>query len=100
MRFGVVEVDPAARTVTREGAPVDLSPKEFDLLVALLRHEGAVVSRPALLDDVWGYASDVLSRTVDTHVAELRRKLEDDPANPRHILTVRKAGYRLARDPV
>ncbi len=96
-RFGSIEVDPARRTVTRAGAPVDLSPKEFDLLVALIRHDGAVVSRQDLLDEVWGYADDVLSRTVDTHVAELRRKLEDDPANPRYILTARKAGYRLAR---
>ena len=95
--FGTVDVDPATRTVTRGGARVDLAPKELDLLLALLRHDGAVVSRPDLLDEVWGYASEVLSRTVDPHIAELRRKLEEDPANPRHILTVRKAGYRLAR---
>jgi DNA-binding response OmpR family regulator len=67
------------------------------LLVALLRHGGAVVSRQKLLDEVWGYAADVLSRTVDTHVAELRRKLELDPSHPQHIVTVRKAGYRLVR---
>jgi len=83
--------------VIRGGARVELAPKELDLLLALLRHDGAVVSRAELLDEVWGYASEVLSRTVDTHIAELRRKLEDDPASPRHILTVRKAGYRLAR---
>jgi len=76
---------------------VELSPREFDLLVALIRHGGAVVSRQKLLDEVWGYAADVLSRTVDTHVAELRRKLELDPSRPRHIVTVRKAGYRLVR---
>jgi DNA-binding response OmpR family regulator len=76
---------------------VELAPKEFDLLVALVRHDGAVVSRQDLLDEVWGYAADVVSRTVDTHIAELRRKLEEDPARPCHLLTVRKAGYRLAR---
>ena len=92
-----IEVDLATRSVMRDGAVVDLAPKEFDLLVALLRHDGAVVSRQRLLDEVWGYASEVVSRTVDTHVSELRRKLEEDPSSPRHILTVRKAGYRLAR---
>ena len=58
---------------------------------------GAVASRVELLTEVWGYDSAVVSRTVDTHVAELRRKLEDDLTAPRHILTVRKAGYRLER---
>ena len=69
---------------------------EFDLLIALLRREGAVESRLELLSKVWGHASDVLTRTIDTHIGELRRKLECDPSTPRHILTVRKAGYRLA----
>src|SRR5881296_94162 len=96
-QFGPVEVIPASRTVLRSGRPVALTPKEFDLLVALLRRGGAVVSRMELLTEVWGYSAAVLSRTVDTHVAELRRKLEPDPAAPRHILTVRKAGYRLEK---
>lgn len=97
LRFGSIEVNPSTRTVFRDGAAVDLSPKEFDLLVALVRRDGAVVSRQELLDEVWGYAADVMSRTVDTHIAELRRKLERDPADPQHILTARKAGYRLRR---
>jgi len=71
--------------------------KEFDLLMALLRHKGDVVPRDRLLQEVWGYASSVVTRTIDTHIAELRRKLEDDPSSPRHILTVRKTGYRLQR---
>jgi two-component system, OmpR family, alkaline phosphatase synthesis response regulator PhoP len=96
-QFGAVEVIPASRTVTRDGRPVALTPKEFDLLVALLRRGGAVATRMELLTEVWGYSAAVLSRTVDTHVAELRRKLESDPAAPRHILTVRKAGYRLQK---
>jgi DNA-binding response OmpR family regulator len=96
-RFGAVEVDPSIRQVRRGGTPVGLSPKEFDLLWALLDANGAVVSRQELMQQVWGYQATVLSRTVDTHIAELRRKLETDPAEPRHLLTVRKAGYRLER---
>jgi len=94
-RFGDIEIDPATREVRRAGAPVALTPKEFDLLLALVRRRGHIASRTELLREVWGHRAAVITRTVDTHVAELRRKLEDDPAEPRHILTVRKAGYRL-----
>jgi len=94
-RFGSVEINPASRTVTREGTPVALSPKEFDLLLALVRRRGAVASRVELLREVWGHRVEVMTRTVDIHIAELRRKLETDPSQPRHILTVWKAGYRL-----
>ncbi len=97
LRFGEIEVEPASRTVRRRGEPVELTPKEFDLLLALLRREGAVASRLELMKEVWGHRAAVVSRTVDTHIAELRRKLEDNPAEPRHILTVWKAGYRLER---
>src|SRR5688572_30021448 len=96
--FGDVRVDLARHTVTRQDTPVALRPKEYDLLVALLRRNGQVATRIELLKEVWGYDDSVMSRTVDTHVAELRRKLESDPANPRHILTVLKTGYRLTRD--
>jgi DNA-binding response OmpR family regulator len=95
VRFGDVEVDPGTHAVRRAGAAVALRPKEYDLLVALLRRRGQVVSRAELLEEVWGYSGEVYSRTVDTHVAELRRKLEVNPAEPRHILTVRKTGYRI-----
>lgn len=96
MTFGEVEVSPATRTVRRGGEPVELTPKEFDLLVALLGRRGAVISRQELLKEVWGYGNAAVNtRTVDVHLSELRRKLENDPANPRFILTVRKAGYRL-----
>jgi DNA-binding response OmpR family regulator len=94
-RFGDVEVQCASRTVLRRGQPVTLTPKEYELLIALIRRRGAVASRAELLTEVWGYSAAVLSRTVDTHIAELRRKLEDDLQAPRHIRTVRKAGYRL-----
>jgi len=96
-KFGAIEVLTPSRTVLRDGAPVSLTPKEYDLLIALLLRDGAVITRAELLIEVWGYSAEVMSRTVDTHVAELRRKLERDPANPKHILTVRKTGYRLAR---
>jgi DNA-binding response OmpR family regulator len=65
------------------------------LLLALLRARGAVVSRLQVMREVWGYSAAVVSRTVDTHIAELRRKLEENPSSPRHIITVRKTGYRI-----
>ena len=97
VQFGDIQVDPATREVRRGAAAIQLSPKEFDLLAALLEANGAVLSRSELMQRVWGYEASVLSRTVDTHMAELRRKLEPDPAEPVHLLTVRKAGYRLER---
>lgn len=95
--FGDVTVDFATHQVKRGGRPAELRPKEYALLVALLRRGGRVASRLELLREVWGYAEDVMSRTVDTHVAMLRRKLETDPAHPRHIVTVRTFGYRIER---
>jgi DNA-binding response OmpR family regulator len=93
--FGEVQIHLQSRSVTRRGTPVVLRPKEFDLLEALARRAGRVVSRQELLQGVWGYEADVQTRTVDTHIVELRRKLEDDAAEPRHIITVRKVGYLL-----
>ncbi len=75
---------------------MELAPKEFDLLLELIRHDGAVVSRIDLMKTVWGHSSAIVSRTVDTHIAELRRKREDDSAQSPLIVTVRKAGYRIA----
>ncbi|MBL8986941.1 MAG: response regulator transcription factor [Gemmatimonadetes bacterium] len=95
IRFGAVEVHPAGRQVTVRGRPIDLRPKEYELLVALLRRPNEVWSRRALLDVVWGYDPAVESRTVDWHMAELRRKLELDGAAPRYLRTVRKVGYRF-----
>ena len=93
--FGDVVVDPAARSVTKAGEAVQLSPKAFDLLLALVRRGGRVASRAELLREVWGYGGLVLSRTVDSHVAELRRRIEDDPADPRLVKNVPNAGYLL-----
>jgi len=94
-RFGDIEIDVEDHRVRRVGKDVALSPKAFELLLALVRKEGRVASRVELLRDVWGYVAAVTTRTVDTHVAELRRRLEDNPAEPRHILTVWKVGYRF-----
>jgi len=95
IRFGEVIVDVEARTAMRNGMPCSLTPKAFELLLALVARGGRVATRQELLKEVWGYGAFVLSRTVDSHVAELRRKLEDDPARPRHIVTVWKVGYRF-----
>jgi two-component system alkaline phosphatase synthesis response regulator PhoP len=95
VRLGDVEVDVEGHMVRRNGEEVSLTPKAFELLLALHRKQGKVASRHELLRDIWGYSSSVTTRTVDAHVAELRRKLEADPAEPKHILTVWKVGYRL-----
>jgi len=95
--FGDVEVNRSTHVVRRAGAAVALTPKEYDLLAALMDRGGAVASRHDLLREIWGYQAEVTSRTVDIHVAELRRKLEPSPAEPRHILTVWKVGYRFER---
>lgn len=97
VKFGDVTVDLASRTVFRNGEPCTLTPKAYDLLLALLKREGAVATRRDLLTEVWGYGAFVMTRTVDSHVAELRRKLEAHPAEPKHIVTVWKIGYRFAR---
>jgi len=93
--FGEVVVDQASREVTVAGTPVTLTPKAFDLMLALIRRQGAVASRVDLLREVWGTSGEVLTRTVDSHMAELRRKLEPEAEEPRHFLTVWKAGYRF-----
>ena len=96
-RFGEIEVNPASRTVYREGGEVALTPREFDLLLALARRNGAVASRADLLKEVWEYRANIKSRTGDTSAAGWRRKLGAIPPTPRHILTVWKVGYRLER---
>jgi len=95
IRFADLEADTATREVRRAGAMVDLRPKEYELLVALMRRGGQVVTRRDLLVEVWGYHEDVSSRTVDTHVAVLRRKLGHRPEEPGYVVSVAKAGYRL-----
>src|SRR4051812_44986074 len=83
--FGDVSINTLARSVKKGETEVALTPKEFDLLLALVRRRGAVASRLELLKEVWGHQAEVMTRTVDIHIAELRRKLEDDASTPKHI---------------
>lgn len=92
---GTISVDLAARRAYREDEELQLSSKEFDLLTELLRNRGAVLSRDLILSRVWGYDYYSDSRTVDVHVRWLRQKIEEDPSNPQHIITVRGIGYRF-----
>lgn len=92
-------IDFSARTICRDGTELALRPKEFDLLAALVRHKGRVVSRDELLREVWGYSAGTESRTVETHLAALRQRLGDDPQSSRYVVTVRGAGYRLGITP-
>ena len=93
--FSDVEITPSARVVTKGGERVALTPREYDLLLALVQRPGVVLSRVTLLREVWGHQADVMTRTVDIHMGELRKKLEDVAAEPRHFVTVWKAGYRF-----
>ena len=96
IRFGDVTVDTASHAVRKGGAEVSLTPRAYQLMLALIAREGAVATRHDLLREVWGHRGEVLTRTVDSHIAELRRKLEDDATAPVHFLTVWKVGYRFA----
>ena len=95
-RFGEIEVDPATREVHRSGTQVELTATEFDVLAALVGARGRILSREQIIDLVWGPGYHWTRRTVDNFVAQLRSKLELDPSQPRHLLTVRGVGYRLA----
>lgn len=92
---GELALDPRCREVKLRGRPLDLTAKEFDLLRALMEHPGWVFTRDELLESVWGYQIAGETRVVDTHIANLRKKIEDDPAEPRYIRTVRGAGYKF-----
>jgi two-component system response regulator MtrA len=98
VRLGPLHIDPAGRTVTRDGTAIELTRTEFDLLVELVRHAGQVVARDQLLDRVWGYDYLGDSRLVDVAIGRLRAKVETDPAEPQLIHTVRGVGYKVPRD--
>ncbi|MGH9021154.1 MAG: response regulator transcription factor [Acidimicrobiales bacterium] len=93
--FGDLRVDTVRRTVTRRGREVELSRKEFDLLALFASRLGQVVTREVCLDTLWWGLELSDTRTLDTHVKRLRQKIEDDPAHPRHLLTIRGVGFRL-----
>jgi DNA-binding response OmpR family regulator len=96
IKFGDVVIDPASRTVTRAGEAVNLTPKAYELMMALIKRKGAVATRVELLREVWDHRAIVLTRTVDSHMAELRKKLEHDAADPKHFITIWKVGYRFS----
>ena len=98
LRAGDLTIDLEKRIVTREGAAIELTTTEFDLLVVLARAPGRVFSRLELLDRVQGEAFEGYERTIDVHVKNLRKKLESDPRHPTHILTVYGAGYRFVEE--
>jgi DNA-binding response OmpR family regulator len=97
--FGDVEVDFKGYSVKKKGSSVELTVKEFELLRLLVTHPDEVLRRDTILNEVWGDEWDVFPRTIDTHVVHLRQKLEDDPAEPRHIVNVRGVGYKFVTDP-
>jgi len=94
--FGDVIVDARERTVTVAGAPVELTAKEFDLLLFLARHLGQVFTRDELMESVWRYPFYTDTATVTVHVRRVRQKIEADPLKPKHLLTVWGVGYKLA----
>jgi DNA-binding response OmpR family regulator len=94
-RFSDVEVNIRSNEVRRAGIPVELSAKEFALLVYFIAHPAETLSRDRLLDEVWGYENYPTTRTVDTHIVHLRQKLEPNPEEPRFILTVHGSGYKF-----
>jgi two-component system response regulator RegX3 len=95
LNVGPVRLDAGRREVTVNEAPVDLSRKEFDLLALLMAHSGQVVTRDWCIDRLWWDQELTDTRTLDTHIKRLRRKIEPDPANPRHLVTVRGVGFRF-----
>jgi two-component system response regulator RegX3 len=95
LQVSEVRLDNGRREVTVDGRPVELSRKEFDLLALLMSHAGQVVTRERCIDRLWWDQDLADTRTLDTHMKRLRRKIERDPANPRHLVTVRGVGFRF-----
>jgi DNA-binding response OmpR family regulator len=98
LEFGDVEVDAAAGEVRRGGVRIEVTPIEFKLLATFLRNRGRVLSREQLIRNAWGPNTYVTDRAVDTHIVNLRRKVEPDPAGPRYIVSVRSMGYRMEHE--
>ena len=94
-QFGDVLVNFSSFAATKAGRPIELSPREFEILRYMIEHRGQVISRAEMLDRIWGYDSQALTRTVDSHIANLRQKIEDTPAHPAYIQTVHRIGYKF-----
>jgi two-component system response regulator RegX3 len=96
IQIGGLRLDPSARTLTRSDAPVELAAKEFDLLQMLMANAGRVLRREEIMDEVWDPHWFGPTKTLDVHISWLRKKIEDDPASPRYITTIRGVGFRFA----
>jgi DNA-binding response OmpR family regulator len=94
-RFGDVTIDFKRHEATKAGEPIDLSPREFQLLAYFIEHKGEIVTREKLLDAVWDYNAIPFTRTVDMHIAKLRKKVEDNPGDPKYVVTVHRLGYKF-----
>jgi DNA-binding response OmpR family regulator len=99
LQYGELLIDTERRQVTINGKGVELTAKEFDLLLYFARHPGRVYSRIQLLDQVWGYSHEGYEHTVNSHINRLRAKIEADPAKPRYVLTVWGVGYKFNETP-
>jgi DNA-binding response OmpR family regulator len=97
LAFGRLEVDLGARQARLDGRPCDLTSHQFDLLAVLARHPGRVMSRDRIMDALKGHPLDAFDRSIDVHVSRIRAVIEDDPKNPKRVLTVRGAGYVFAK---
>ncbi len=93
--FGDVKIDFKRYVASKGKSTLELSPREFQLLDFFIRHQGEVVTREQLLDSVWGYDTIPFTRTVDTHIAKLRKKIEDSPSEPRFLITIHRVGYKF-----
>lgn len=97
-RFSDIEIDFVHYQATKGGKCIELTPREFEIMKLLIENKDFTVSRERMLDEVWGYKVFPTTRTVDNHILKLRKKIEDDPHNPRHILTIHGKGYKFITD--
>ena len=96
--FGEITIDFLKHETLKNGQPVNLSSREYEIMRLFIEHEGQLVTRDMLLDKVWGYDVFPTTRTVDNYILNLRKKFEEDPANPKHLLTVHGAGYKFVKE--
>ena len=94
-RIGNLEINFKKYTASKNGKPLKLSPREYELLSCFIKRQGEIISRDELLNQIWGYDSFPNTRTVDAHIAKLRQKIEDNPEDPKLIITVHGMGYKL-----
>jgi len=93
--FAEIEIDFEKCIASKKGKPLELTSKEYEILRLMVRHRGEVISRDSMLNEVWGYEAYPATRTVDSHIVKLRQKIEDDPAAPKHILSIYGEGYKF-----